>query len=239
MDSLEARIGHQFKQRSLMMMALTHPSASHERKASGKGYQRLEFLGDAVVDHVIAETLFHMFPEEDEGFLSKLWSRAGRESTMARIARKLGLGTDIVLGRSEAERGRDRDSTLADTLEALIGAVHLDGGYAASQKLIQHLWKDELESLRLSPVDANPKGQLQELLQVSPWGETPTYRITSTQGPDHLRNYEAVVVWKGRDLASGTGRSKQDAQIAAAKQALDLPDLPAFIKAERSKHIPS
>jgi ribonuclease III len=238
MDSLEARIGYQFKKRSLLTLALTHPSASHEQKSSGKDYQRLEFLGDAVVDHVIAETLFHMFPEEDEGFLSKLWSRAGRESTMAKIARELDLGAEIVLGRSEQKRGQDRDSTLADTLEAMIGAVHLDGGYAASQKLIQRLWKGELASLRLSPVDMNPKGQLQEMLQVPPWGETPTYRVTSSEGPDHLKSYEAVVVWKGRELASGSGRSKQDAQISAARQALLLPSLPLIIETERQKQPP-
>lgn len=236
MESLEVRLGHEFKKRSLLSMALTHPSVSHERKTSGVGYQRLEFLGDAVVDLVISETLYELFPNDDEGLLSKLWTRAVKTETMARIARNLGLGADILLGRGdETGGGRERDGTLADTLEAVIGAVHLDGGIIASQALVARLWKEELESLRLAPVDMNPKGQLQEMLQVPPWGETPTYRITSTEGPDHKRLFEAVVTWKGRDLATGSGRSKQEAQVDAARQALQLPDLSIIIQAEKEK----
>jgi ribonuclease-3 len=239
MESLEARLGYEFRTRRLLDTALTLPSVAHERKTSGKGYQRLEFLGDGVVDLVISEQLFHLFPEEDEGMLSKLWTRAVKTETMASIARKLGLGADLVLSRGdETAGGRNRDSTLADALEALIGAVHLDGGIEASSSLIKRLWQDELASLQLAPDEQNPKGQLQEMLQVPPWGETPTYRITASAGPDHLRNYEAVVIWKGRELASGSGRGKQEAQIAAARHALVRPDLQDIIQAERTKPIP-
>lgn len=237
MESLEARLGYEFKKRDLLVTALTHPSVSHERKLSGVGYQRLEFLGDAVVDLVISETLYHLFPDDDEGLLSKLWTRAVKTETMARIARNFGLNTDMLLGRGEEGiGGRNRDGTLADTLEAVIGAVHLDGGIEASQNLVARLWKEELESLKLAPVDMNPKGQLQEMLQIPPWGETPTYRITSSDGPDHKRHFEAVVMWKGRDLAAGTGRSKQEAQVAAARQALDLPGLISIIQTEKQKY---
>jgi ribonuclease-3 len=236
MDPLEVRLGYEFKTRSLLLTALTLPSVAHERKISGTDYQRLEFLGDGVVDLVISERLFHLFPEEDEGMLSKLWTRAVKTETMAQIARQLGLGDDLVLSRGdEAAGGRNRDSTLADALEALIGAVHVDGGIGASQPLIERLWHEELTNLRIAPEEQNPKGELQEMLQVPPWGETPTYRITSSNGPDHLRNFEAVVVWKGRELGSGFGRSKQEAQIAAARKALSLPGLPAILAAERSR----
>lgn len=237
MESLEARLGYEFKERHLLATALTHPSVSHERKASGKAYQRLEFLGDAVVDLVISETLYHLFPEDDEGLLSKLWTRAVKTETMARIARKLDLGSYLQLGRGEEGiGGRQRDSTLADTLEAVIGAVHLDGGLDSSQAMVSRLWKEELEMLRLAPVDMNPKGQLQEMLQIPPWGETPTYRIASAGGPDHRRHFEAIVSWKGHDLATGTGRSKQDAQVDAARQALNLPSLSLIIQTEKDRH---
>ena len=237
MESLEARIGYEFKEQNLLTTALTHPSVSHERKTSGKDYQRLEFLGDAVVDLVISESLYLLFPEDDEGLLSKLWTRAVKTETMARIARNIGLGADLLLGRGEESiGGRQRDSTLADTLEAVIGAVHLDGGVAASHALVSKLWKEELAALKLAPVDVNPKGQLQEMLQIPPWGETPSYRIAGTAGPDHHRHFEAIVSWKGHDLAKGSGRSKQDAQVDAARQALNLTNLSSIIQAEKDRH---
>ncbi len=238
MDSLEARLGHVFHDRALLLTALTLPSVANERKLSGKGYQRLEFLGDGVVDLVVSELLYHLFPDDDEGVLSKLWTRAVKTETMARIARGLGLGSDLVLSRGdEASGGRDRDSTLADALEAVIGAVHLDGGLDASRPLIERLWNEELACLRRAPDEQNPKGQLQEMLQVPPWGETPTYRITSANGPDHLPVFEAVVLWKGLELGMGSGRGKQEAQIAAARHALDRPDLRQIIQAEQQRRI--
>jgi ribonuclease-3 len=231
MDSLEARLGYTFQSRSLLQTALTLPSVANERKLSGKAYQRLEFLGDGVVDLVVSESLYHLFPEDDEGVLSKMWTRAVKTDTMARISRRLGLGADLQLSRGdESSGGRDRDSTLADALEALIGAVHLDGGLAASRPLIERLWSEEMAALKATPDDQNPKGQLQEMLQVPPWGEAPTYRITSSDGPDHLRSFEAVVVWKGLELGAGTGRGKQEAQTAAARQALSRPDLDQIIR---------
>jgi ribonuclease-3 len=236
METLEARLGYEFKTRGLLHTALTLPSIANERKISGKAYQRLEFLGDGVVDLVISERLYHLFPEDDEGVLSKMWTRAVKTETMAQIARRLGLGADLQLSRGdESSGGRDRDSTLADALEALIGAVHLDGGIEASRPLIERLWETELASLRMTPDEQNPKGQLQEMLQVPPWGETPTYRITSTDGPDHQRIFEAVVVWKGMELGVGSGRGKQEAQTSAARRALQRPDLLEIIQAEQRR----
>ena len=183
---------------------------ANERKISGKAYQRLEFLGDGVVDLVISERLYHLFPDDDEGVLSKMWTRAVKTETMAQIARQLGLGADLVLSRGdEASGGRDRDSTLADAL----------GG--RDRRRARGRWTRSLRPARRAPLEGrtgqpalgpdeqNPKGELQEMLQVPPWGETPTYRITSADGPDHLRSFEAVVVWKGQDLASGSGRASR------------------------------
>ncbi len=236
METLEARLAYEFKTRGMLVTALTLPSIANERKVSGKAYQRLEFLGDGVVDLVISERLYHLFPDDDEGVLSKMWTRAVKTETMAQIARRLGLGADLQLSRGdESSGGRDRDSTLADALEALIGAVHLDGGIDASRPLIERLWETELASLKMAPDEQNPKGQLQEMLQVPPWGETPTYRITSTEGPDRLPSFQAVVVWKGQELGVGSGRGKQEAQTSAARRALERPDLREIIQAEQKK----
>ena len=236
MDSLEARIGYTFKNVRLLHSALTHPGLGVRQREIGRTYQRLEFLGDAVVDLVISEELYHIFPEADEGLLSKLWTRAVQSSTMARIAQQWQFDRHLQLSGADERKGhRKREGTLADTLEAVIGAVHLDGGFPAAQQVILRLWLDELQALKRSPVELNPKGQLQELLQGGLKSETPLYRIVGENGPDHERRFEAVVCWKGRDLAAGRGFSKQQAEIAAAQAALNLPQLAFIIAEERAK----
>ena len=241
--SLEARLGYTFRQQSLLKEALTHPSIAHNKQKkrdatestdgeavrSGFHFQRLEHLGDAVVQLAISETLFEQFPKDDEGLLTKLRTRAVQTGTMARLARQLELGPHLVLGRGEeSSGGRDRDKILADALEAIIGAVHLDSNYDVSRQLVLRLWASELAALRAAPVEQNPKGQLQELLQ-NHGGETPSYRIISSDGPSHARTFLVQVAWNGTDLATGSGRSKQEAEIAAAQRALSLPDLQQII----------
>lgn len=228
MESLESRIAYQFKQPELLQEALTHPSLPYESKDPQKHNQRLEYLGDAVLQLVLSESLFHQFPEDDEGLLTKLRTRLVQTKTLAHIARHLHLGRDLRLGKGEESNGgRSRESTLADVMESIIGAVFLDGGMEAAKALVLHHWKSELAALQHSPVELNPKGQLQELLQ-GEGGLTPTYRIVAAEGPDHLKVFQAVVVWQGRDLAAGTGRSKKEAQIAAAQAALQLPEMAAL-----------
>ncbi len=196
---------------------------------TGFHFQRLEHLGDAVVQLAISEKLFELFPHDDEGLLTKLRTRAVQTATMARLARQLELGSHLILGRGEdSSGGRDRDKILADALEAVIGAVHLDSGYPVSRQLVLRLWTNELAALREAPVEQNPKGQLQELLQ-NHGGETPSYRILATEGPSHARTFEVAVAWNGMDLAQGSGRSKQEAEILAARKALELPHLAELI----------
>lgn len=239
MTPLEERIGYQFKDPRLLKQALSHPSVAYESRKKVPDYQRLEFLGDTVVELVVSEALYRMFPANDEGLLTKLRTRAVQTGTMARIARQLDLGTHVMLGRGEEQNGgRDRDSTLADALESVVGAVYLDGGIAHAHPLVMRLWAGELDTLKRAPVELNPKGQLQELLQLGEGGETPSYRIVATEGPDHAKSFQAVVVWKGHELASGLGRSKKEAQTAAAQQTLLLPNLDKLIAEERRKATP-
>jgi ribonuclease-3 len=225
MDSLESRIAYHFKQPELLEEALTHPSFTLESKPPHRHNQRLEFLGDAVLQLVLSETLFHRFPLEDEGLLTKHRSRLVQNRPLAAIATRLSLGQAIRLGKgTETIGGRTRESILADAMESVIGAVYLDGGLDAARRFILLHWVAELEGLRLSPIDINPKGQLQELLQGEA-GLAPTYRIDAAQGPDHEKLFKAVVVWRGRDLATGTGRTKKEAESDAAQRALKLPEI--------------
>lgn len=249
---LEARLGYTFQQSSLLREALTHPSIAHNKQRGGAKksipaengrnkdkdantgfhFQRLEHLGDAVVQLAISEALFEQFPSVDEGLLTKLRTRAVQTGTMARLARHLDLGPHLILGRGEdSSGGRDRDKILADAMEAIIGAVHMDADFERSRQLVLRLWADELAALREAPVEQNPKGQLQELLQ-NHGGETPVYRIVSSDGPSHARTFEVAVTWNHEELARGSGRSKQEAEIAAAKKALEMPSLPSLIAAQ-------
>ena len=230
MDSLELRISYFFQHPELLQEALTHPSLPYESKNPQRHNQRMEYLGDAVLQLVLSEAIYHQFPCDDEGLLTKLRTRLVQTRTLAHIARHLGLGKDLLLGRGEESNGgRSRESTLADVMESIIGAVYLDGGIEAARPFVLKHWETDLAALLHSPVELNPKGQLQELLQ-GEGGFTPTYRIIAAEGPDHQKIFEAVVVWQGRDLAAGTGKSKKEAQTAAAENALKSPELVAMLE---------
>lgn len=222
MDSLEARIQYHFKKADLLEEALTHPSLSIESKEVTKPHnQRLEFLGDSVLQLVLTEFLFFHYPAQPEGFLTKLRTRLVQENALARVARSIQLGAQLRLGRGEIlHGGHNRDSTLADAMEALLGAIYLDAGLETVRSLILHLWEAELQSVKEAPVELNPKGMLQELLQGC-GKPAPSYQIVSSDGPDHAKTFEAVVTLHGQILGRGTGATKKLAQSLAATQALD------------------
>ena len=222
MTPLEERIEYKFRNSLLLAEALTHPSLAHEAQRYHFDYQRLEFLGDAVLQLVITEYLFSHFQAEAEGQLTKLRSRLVSRDALRMHAAALDLGRYILMGRGEeASGGRERTSTLADAFEALIGALYLDGGLDVAKNFILTQTRADLAKLAEEPVDFNPKGDLQELLQsISP--RSPGYELVSQSGPEHEKTFVSEVVWEGIVLGQGIGRSKKQAETAAALEALQL-----------------
>jgi ribonuclease-3 len=218
--ALEERIGYQFRDPLLLEEALTHPSLGHETQRRHFDNQRLEFLGDAVLQLVITEQLFRQFAGEAEGQLTKLRSRLVSRDALKRHAVSLELGKFLMLGRGEeASGGRQRSSTLADGFEALIGAIYLDSDLETTRQFILKQAAADLEQIKRQPTDVNPKGQLQELLQaISP--SSPVYEVVSQSGPEHAKHFVVRAVWEGASLGEGSGRSKKEAETAAAAEAM-------------------
>ena len=220
MSPLEERIGYKFRNSLLLAEALTHPSLGHETQSYHFDNQRLEFLGDAVLQLVVTEYLFRHFSGEAEGQLTKLRSRLVSRETLKMHAATLDLGRYLLMGRGEeASGGRERTSTLADAFEALIGAIYLDGGLDIARNFILTQARGDLEQIAEEPVDINPKGHLQELLQsISP--RSPAYELVSQSGLEHEKTFVVQAVWEGIVLGQGSGRSKKQAETAAAIEAL-------------------
>ncbi len=222
MSPLEERIGYKFRNPLLLAEALTHPSVAHEMQRKHFDNQRLEFLGDAVLQLVMTERLYRHFGEEAEGGLTKLRSRLVSGETLKTYAAAIDLGKYLLMGRGEeASGGRERTSTLADAFEALIGAIYLDSDLETARKFVLARAFDELQQIAEEPTDINPKGELQELLQsISP--VSPVYETVSESGPEHEKTFVVRAVWEGNELGRGTGRSKKQAETAAAEDALEL-----------------
>lgn len=221
MDPVEQIIGHPFSNPQLVADALTHGSLSYEGQRTQTDNQRLEFLGDAVLELILSHKLFTRLPDADEGVLTQARAQLVSTKSLAALAREIGIAAHIRMGRGEeANGGRDRESTLADTLEAVIGAVYVDGGYDAAECLVGRLFDAALTAIESGPIGQNPKGRLQEILQEI--GDmAPSYEIIGQSGPDHARSFEATVSWDGELLGRGAGRSKKDAEVRAAQAALD------------------
>ena len=222
MTPLEAKIGYKFRNSLFLAEALTHPSVGHEMQREHLNNQRLEFLGDAVLQLVITEQLYRHFNEEAEGRLTKLRSRLVSRETLKKYAVAIDLGRYLMLGRGEeASGGRARASTLGDAFEALIGAIYLDSDLQTARKFILEQAREDLKEIAAQPVDINPKGNLQELLQsISP--SSPIYDVISQSGPEHEKTFVVKVSWEGMELGQGTGRNKKQAETAAAEEALNL-----------------
>ncbi len=221
MNPLEERIGYKFRNSLLLAEALTHSSISLERKNYSFDNQRLEFLGDSVLQLVVTEHLYKMFPDFSEGTLTKLRTRVVSRSGLKNHADGIGLGAYLMMGRGEdSSGGRVRASTLSDAFEALIGAMYLDGGYAVVRDFIVREAAADFAEMVLKPEEINPKGRLQELLQsIAP--KAPVYEILSQTGPEHQKTFQCRVLWEEIELARGVGRSKKQSEVAAATLALD------------------
>jgi ribonuclease-3 len=220
MNPLEKRLKYKFRNPLLLAEAMTHPSLGHETQRHHFDNQRLEFLGDAVLQLIFTEWLFDHFKTFSEGQLTKLRSRLVSREGLKMHAERLSLGQHLMMGRGEeASGGRERSSALADAYEALIGAIYLDSDYVTARRIVLSEAREDLENLDLDPPEANPKGRLQEILQaISP--VSPKYVILSSDGPEHLKSFTARVVWNDADLGEGSGHSKKEAETAAALSAL-------------------
>lgn len=220
MDPIEATISYKFANSLLLAEALTHPSLAREAKRSRFDNQRLEHLGDAVIQLILTEELFRLFPDFGEGQLTKMRSRLVSREALCQFAQKISLGQYLLLGKGElSSGGRERPSNLADAFEALSGAIYLDGGLEAARDFIFTNFRDYIEEITAQPEEKNPKGSLQECLQAIT-SSSPTYRLVGQEGPDHLKFFLAEVKWEGLVLGQGSGRSKQEAEISAATEAL-------------------
>jgi ribonuclease-3 len=219
-NSLEERIGYKFRNPLLLAEALTHPSLRHETQEYHFDNQRLEFLGDAVLQLVVTEHLYGHFKNEAEGKLTKHRSRLVSREALTVHASRLELGQYIMMGRGEeASGGRERNSTLADSFEALVGAIYLDSDLATVREFILRHAGEDLAQLGEEPADVNPKGQLQELLQAIT-SRSPVYEVVSQSGPEHEKTFVVRAIWESIVLGDGTGRSKKQAETAAALEAL-------------------
>ena len=220
--SIEERLGYQFKDPSLLEVALSHPSLSSEIRPAPPDNQRLEFLGDAVLELAVTDYLYQLHPYFQEGVLTKLRASVVSKPALATTAVRLEVGKELKMSNGEeGSGGRKRASNLADAMESLFGAVYLDAGFKEARDIILRILKPELDQLDPETAQGNSKGELQEILQkISP--ESPSYHITGEDGPPHSRTFVASVRWMGNELGTGEGQSKKSAETAAATRALKL-----------------
>ncbi|HXT50383.1 MAG TPA: ribonuclease III [Thermoanaerobaculia bacterium] len=218
--AFEARLGQTFTDRTLLRRALTHRSASQESPGAAS-YERLEFLGDAVLGALAAEFLYQQLAEDDEGELSKVKSYLVSEPVLADFAVELDLGPLLRLGVGEERSGgRSKPSLLADAVEALIGALYLDGGLERTRAFVAPLLRAGLDAWQSGAARRDAKTALQERLQGT-GAEPPEYRLIGTSGPDHQKRFVVECWSEGRLLGRGEGSSKKRAEQAAATAALE------------------
>jgi ribonuclease-3 len=218
---LQERLGVTFKDLAKLQQALYHRSFLNEAAEDVESNERLEFLGDAVLGLVISERLFKDYPELSEGKLSQIRAILVRWDALANAAERISLGDYLVLGKGEEmSGGRKRPSNLAGGLEALIGAAFMDGGMRVAQKLVLRLLKPDLDAIAAQGFSADSKSELQHLSQTR-WRQIPTYALTSSEGPDHAKLFTVEVSVGDQVLGRGQGRNKKQAELNAARQALE------------------
>jgi ribonuclease-3 len=220
-SQLERRIDHAFRDRSLLERALTHSSLLQDQPDLDESNQRLEFLGDAVLQLVLTEALFTLFPADREGLLSKRRAALANGAFLARLAREIGLELTLRLGAGEeATGGRERASALEDAFEALIGAIYIDSDFAETRRVVLRFYGSLGQRLAAVEDFENPKGRLQELIQPVHGNDALRYEVVRVEGEDHARTYEVAVFLRNRPIGAGHGSSKKTAEEAAAREAL-------------------
>jgi ribonuclease III len=221
LDKLEASLGVTFKDRALLKEALTHRSYLNENpKWSSRHNERLEYLGDAVLELVVSEALYRGYPDADEGELTAVRAALVNYQSLAKLADVLGLGSHIRMSRGEArDKGRAREVIMANAMESVIGAMYLDAGTAPIAKIADEHLVSRAGEILATKSYKDPKSALQEMAQEKD-RVTPTYRVLSEEGPAHQRTFTVGVYIGSKQVAEGTGPSKQEAEVEAASRAL-------------------
>lgn len=221
LTSVQERAGVRFCDKDLLRTALTHPSYANEHPEEDAGTnERLEFLGDAVLGLIVAADLYDRFPEEGEGRLTEWRARLVMGTTLARVARSLGLGDGLRLGRGEESTGgREREGNLARVYESVLGALLLDRGLDVARGFVLRTLAADMEAIAAGDAVLNPKGELQQLLQRE--SARPEYETVASEGPEHDRRFTVEVRIDGQVAGAGHGATKQDAEKAAAAAALE------------------
>ena len=217
----EKKLGYKFRRRRNLEQALTHRSYRYENASVEHDNQRLEFLGDAVLGLVIAAFLHERYPDLQEGEMTRIRSQVSSSSALYEMAAQIDLGAFLLLGRGEEQSGgRARRSNLADAFESVLGAAYLDGGLKAVERIFRSLIQPVILQGLPAPESDNPKGALQELVQ-SRWRTVPKYRVVNERGPSHDRRYTAKVYILDEPFGTGTGSTKRNAEMEAARVTLE------------------
>ncbi len=219
-NPLEERISYAFRKKDLLLQALTHKSYSNENKLLYSN-ERLEFLGDAVLNLIISDYLIKKFPDSPEGDLSKLRAVIVNENTLSKIAIEICLGNDLLLGKGEdMTGGREKPSLLSDALEALIAAIYLDGSIDETSSFIKRFFDKEISLAFSKGISYDFKTELQEYCQ-GHFGILPKYHVTRESGPDHKKVFEVKLFIKDLHYGTGIGKTKKEAEQKAAQEALE------------------
>jgi ribonuclease III len=216
-------IGYTFKNEDLLKEALTHRSYLNEHPEWRLPHnERMEFLGDAVLELVVTEELFNRYPDKEEGWMTSVRAALVNYQTLADVGRSVGIDSAVLLSRGESkDTGRAREVILANALESLIGAIYQDGGYPAARKFINQVVTSRLEDIIRNALHVDAKSQLQEKVQAS-LKVTPVYKVLSSEGPDHKKVFTIGVYFGDKLVAQGNGPSKQDGEVEAARKALAI-----------------
>jgi len=221
LPQIQSRLGYTFRDPALLETALTHASFLPENPHVRENNQRLEFLGDAVLQLILTEELYRLFPDEREGALSRRRSMLTRGAFLAQLARELGLDAALRLGTSEESTGgRERAGALEDAFEALVGALFLDSDFPTARRIVLACYGSLESRLAVVDGDENPKGRLQELVQPLHGNHAIRYDVIRVEGEDHAREYEVAVYLLEREVGTGRGTSKKLAEESAARAAL-------------------
>ena len=219
---LQENIPYRFQQVKLLQTAMTHTSAANERTGGTEHNERLEFLGDAVLELCISQELYRRFPDAREGELTAMRSQLVNQTSLASIARKLGIDKCLLLGKGEeAQGGRKKDTLLSDAVEALLGAVFLDGGNTAAEQMVGSLFKKKWATLNHSLQTRDYKSRLQEITQTR-FKDRPVYSLMGNSGPEHAKVFTVVLRLPDGTCVEATGSSVKRAEQHAACAVLEM-----------------